>query len=465
MLLCLEAQLSPGSDLGYLLHKHPERVFQKKLSAGQATLFYPEIGAHQATAALWLDIDPIGLVRRKDAQPGPEGYVNDRPYVASSYVSVALREVLASALKGQCPQRPELAEAVLPLRASLSVVAVRGGPELLESLFGPLGYQVEAERLPLDPQFPEWGDSPYYRLAISGQQRLGDLLRHLYVLLPVLDRRKHYWIDHSEVEKLLASGAGWLASHPAQALIVRRYLQDRPSLTRQALERLLNADGPAAPPHEHLEAQLEKPLSLNEQRMERVVALLKASGAQRVVDLGCGEGRVLKRLLTETRIPHLIGVDVASRELEKAERRLKLTRQPDAQSERVQLLQGSALYRDRRLDGAEAVLLIEVIEHLEPFQLDRLARTLLGAQRPPLVLLSTPNREYNAVFGMAPDQLRHSDHRFEWTRAEFADWTAQVGSRFGYTVEHEGIGEAHPDWGPPTQLAILRREVPHARTA
>ena len=241
MLLTITAAMSPGEQLGYLLHKHPDRHFRAELPVGTCHVFFPAISASSATAALWLEVDPVGLVRRKAGRDGPsvEQYVNDRPYVASSLLSVAISRCLGTALNGRCESHPELAEAPLPLRAELSVVASRGGPGLIEDLFAPLGYTITAERLPYDPAWPDWGESPYYRLGLSGHKRLSELLSHLYVLLPVLDRQKHYFFGSDEVEKLLRHGQGWLEGHPAQTRIADWYLGGRPSLLRMALERLL----------------------------------------------------------------------------------------------------------------------------------------------------------------------------------------------------------------------------------
>ena len=460
MLLTIQAELSPGADLGYLLHKHPERHFCAEQPVGRVHVFFPEIGPDSATAALWLEVDPVGLVRRRKEGEGPsiDQYVNDRPYVASSQLSVAISRCLGTALNGKCQDRPDLAQTPLGLKVTVAVIASRGGPAMIERLFAPLGYAVEAERHGLDSEFPDWGESPYYTLRLAAHKPLSELLNHLYVLLPVLDRHKHYWIDKDEVEKLLRRGEGWLAKHPEHELITRLYLQERPSLMRLAFERLLPESPEQAQEAEAAEAELEKPLSLNEQRIRAVVELLAESGVQAVVDLGCGEGRVLKRLLQDTRIPRLIGVDVATRELERAERRLLPEWLAERQRQRLSLIQGSVLYRDSRYKDVDAALLIEVIEHLELFQLERLSKTLFGEQRPPLVVVTTPNREYNVKFSLAAHQLRHSDHRFEWTRQEFHRWAALTAQTYGYVFESRAIGEVDAALGPPTQMAIFSRQ-------
>ncbi|MEU3497779.1 3' terminal RNA ribose 2'-O-methyltransferase Hen1 [Kitasatospora cineracea] len=238
---------NPASDLGFLLHKHPDKVQRFATAHGTAHVFYPEAGEQACTAALLLEIDPTALLRQgrgKGRSGSPDlalaQYVNDRPYAASSLLAVALRTVYRSAMKGECAHRPELPGRALPLRIALPAVPVAGGegPELVERLFAPVGWQVDARPVPLDESFPEWGDSRYVRLELTGTLRLADALQHLYVLLPVLDGSKHYWVAPDEVDKLLAAGQGWLADHPERALIIRRYLSRRWSLTRLATERL-----------------------------------------------------------------------------------------------------------------------------------------------------------------------------------------------------------------------------------
>src|SRR5262245_60858022 len=203
MLLSITTTHRPAGDLGYLLHKHPDRFQSFDMSFGKAHVFYPEVGAECCTACLLLDIDAVGLVRgRNPDQSFLLGqYVNDRPYVASSFLSVALVEVFGSALQGRCKDRPELLSSPIPLEARLDVLSVRGGEGVLRAMFEPLGYEVEAVRYPLDEQFPDWGESPYYSVAVRKTTTLAELLTHLYVLVPVFDARKHYFVGADEMEK------------------------------------------------------------------------------------------------------------------------------------------------------------------------------------------------------------------------------------------------------------------------
>jgi len=464
MLLTITSTYPPATDLGYLLHKNPSRAQSFELSFGHAHVFYPEAKAERCTAALLLDIDPIGLVRNRRG-PGGEGYsleqyVNDRPYVASSFLSVAIAQVFGTALAGKCKDRPELAETAMPLQTKLSVVPCRGGEDILRRLFEPLGHKVSAQRLPLDENFPEWGESAYFTVELESNIRLSELLSHLYVLIPVLDDDKHYWVAEDEVEKLLRHGEGWLAKHPERELIARRYLKHQRSLAREALGRLAEEDIPdpdeAEQTHAAEEAAVEKNISLAELRIGAVVAALKSSGAKRVLDLGCGEGRLLRALLKDKSFTEITGVDVSNRALEIAAQRLHLDQMSSAQKEKIRLLNGSLTYRDKRLEGFDAAAVVEVIEHQDPPRLAAFERVLFEFAKPGTIVVTTPNVEYNVKFETLPaGKLRHKDHRFEWTRAEFQLWAYGIANRFGYIVRFLPVGPEDSSLGAPTQMAVF----------
>ena len=325
-------------------------------------------------------------------------YVNDRPYAASSLLSVAMADVFRSATAGRSNERLALVKEVLPLEATLAAIPCRGGEPVLRRLFEPLGYHVTAAGYALDEQFPAWGASPYFTLRLTARRRVQELLRHLYVLIPVLDDDKHYWVGDDKVEKLLRHGEGWLAGHPDRQFIADRYLKHRRRLVNAAVERLTDGEGAndadasdALP--ERADAVADEALpSLHQQRLDAVYAVLKRSDARRVLDLGCGEGRLLKLLLADASFTEIVGVDVASRSLEVAAERLHLDRLPEMQRHRLTLLQGALTYRDRRLTGYDAAALVEVIEHLDPSRLSAFERVLFPqparrappAPRPPL---------------------------------------------------------------------------------
>jgi len=462
MLVSITSTSPDATDLGYLLHKHPDRVRSVDVGFGQAHVFYPEASSERCTATLVVEVDPVGLSRGNNRQRavGLEPYVNDRPYAASSMLSVAMGRLYGSALRGSCESRPDLVATALDLTIVMPVVPVRGGEDVLRRVFEPLGYGVSCAAVALDEQFPGWGDSRYFSVELSATMCVQSVLEHLYVLLPVLDDRKHYWIGPSEVDKLLRRGGQWLASHPENELIARRYLRFG-GLARDALARL--AEGINDPDHldgelDQAEAKAERPLSLNQQRLDAVADAVVSAGAKRVVDLGCGEGRLVKRLLGESSVSFVLGVDVSIGALERAERRLRLESMTERRRERVHLVQGALSYRDERISGFDAATVVEVIEHLDPYRLDVFAEVVFHHAVPQMVVVTTPNREYNVHFpNLDPASLRHGDHRFEWTRSEFEAWCETVSSQYNYTYEWSPIGHVDDVTGPPTQMAVFRR--------
>ena len=465
MLLTITTTHRPATDLGYLLHKNPARTQSFELSFGRAHVFYPEASDDRCTASLLLDVDPVGLVR---GRRGPEGeggllmqYVNDRPYVASSFLSVAIADVFGSAMAGRSKERPDLAAAAIPLAARLAAVPCREGESFLRRLFEPLGYAVSVAAHALDETMPEWGVSRYYTLTLAAEKRVAELLTHLYVLVPVLDDEKHYWVGDDEVEKLVRHGEGWLASHSERDTITRRYLKHRHSLVRDAIARLVTEEAPdeeddARSTRDAEEGALERTMSLNEQRLGTVLGALRAAGARSIVDLGCGEGRLLELLLADRAFERIVGMDVSWRALETASDRLRLDRLPPKQRERVELIHGSLMYRDQRLAGFDAAAVVEVVEHLDPPRLAAFERVAFEHARPGTVVLTTPNAEYNPRWPSLPaGRFRHRDHRFEWTRDQFQAWATSVADRFGYAVRFAPVGAVDAEVGPPTQMAIF----------
>lgn len=466
MLLTISTDHAPATDLGYLLHKHPDNVRTVSFPFGDAHVFFPEAGEERCTAAVLVEVDPVGLVRRRGKKGNESfslaGYVNDRPYAASSFLSVVVGKVFGTAMSGRCDQRPGLAERPLAFAVEVPVLPVRGGEPVLRSLFEPLGYQVEATAIALDDEFPGWGPSRYWSVRLTGEVRLADLLSHLYVLLPVLDDDKHYWVGDDEARKLLDKGGAWLGTHPARELISRRYLKHRRSLADDVLARLADdASGGQAgadEQHDREEARVEERISLNQQRLDGVVAAVEAAGAARVLDLGCGEGRLVQALLRSPSVAQVTGADVSTRALDRAADRVHLDELPDRQRQRVALVQAGLTYRDSRFEGFDAATLVEVIEHLDETRLAALEQVVFHHAAPPTVIVTTPNAEHNVRFESLPaGRFRHRDHRFEWSRAEFAGWARRVAAAHAYQVRFEPIGPDDAEVGPPTQMAVFTR--------
>jgi len=269
-------------------------------------------------------------------------------------------------------------------------------------------------------------------------------------------------VSPEEVDKLIRAGGDWLAAHPAKELITRRYLSHQRRLTKSALARLAEADD--TEPEELDNAVTDdddtrKPLAV--QRREAILALLRELGAKRVGDFGCGTGVLTKALLAEQHIDKVVAVDVSARALQLAARNLNLDRMPDAQRARLEIFQSALTYRDDRLTGLDAAVLMEVIEHVDPERLPALERAVFGFAAPAAVLVTTPNAEYNPHFAtLAEGAKRHPDHRFEWTRAQFRTWAENAAGKPGYQVRFLPVGPEHPDAGPPTQLAVFTKADP-----
>ncbi len=463
MLLTITMKGTNTQELGYLLHKNPYRAQCFDLSFGKAYVFYTEVTDSRTSAALLLELNPIDLARGKlgSKDGGLFDYVNDRPYVSSSFMSTAINRVFSTAMNGKCIKRQELANSLLELEATVFNLPVRGDKELVKEVFEPLGYNVLVRESILDEQFPEWGESNYIDLTITGKVKLSDLLNHLYVLIPVFDKQKHYYMSEDEIDKLIRHGEGWLSEHPKKNTIIRRYFDMKRSYANRAIARLLEAEAETEetePQKETTEDKepTEKHIPLNTQRMEAVKKAVLESGAQSVLDIGCGECKLTSMLLRETQIKRITAADVSVSVLEKAKQKLNYDRMQPFMKDKLTLIQASLMYKDKRFDGFDAACVIEVIEHMDEGRIPLFEKVLFGCAKPKTVIVTTPNKEYNDNYPTLENgTLRHKDHRFEWTRQQFGIWCQHICQEFGYTVNYINIGENDERVGTPTQGAIF----------
>ena len=460
MLLTITYSGRNTSDLGFLLHKNPYHPQSFELNHGSAYVFYPEISDEKTTVALLLDIDPIDLARGKEnsASEGLFDYVNDRPYVSSSFLSVAIAKVFGTAMSGRADEYQALSDSPLDLQMTVAMLPCRSDPVMLNRVFEPLGYETSYETFDMDENFPGWGKSKYVNLTIKGKVRLRDLLKHIYILVPVFDRQKHYWIGKDETEKLLRNAEDWLIDHPEKAYITSRYLKNMRPLVNMAFARLVSADEETKEPagEEETPEAHEQKLNLNAQRLGSVIAALKSCRARSVIDIGCGEGNLLNLLVRERQFEKIAGTDVSVLALERAVKKLKLDEAGDIMKNRITLFQSSLTYKDTRFAGFDAACVIEVIEHLDIPRLTAFERVLFEYAKPSAVILTTPNREYNVKYeNVGEGGLRHGDHRFEWTREEFHKWAAKTAEKHGYTVRFSEIGEADEALGAATQMGVF----------
>jgi|SRR3989344_1160197 len=470
MILTLSTTHRPATDLGYLVHKHPDRVRSVSLNFGDAHVFFPETREDFCEMALLVDVDPIRLVKDNQFRgAGLDNYINDRPYAASSLLSVAIGQTMRSAMLGDCEDRPELAKQAIPLTVKIPGLQCHQGEDLVRRLFEPLGYMLEIKNPELHPLFPEWGLSPYFSVTISGVVRLSDLLNHLYVLIPVLDNNKHYFVNGDEVEKLIRAGGEWIKLHPMKECIISRYVKYKQSLKDAVMSKLeaKEATEPPAFPDDDLcvdvDSNNDSPESvpctrrdLNSLRIESVVNAVLTSGAKTVLDVGCGEGNLIFRLSCEDQISTICGMDVQAKRLGLVHRKIRPL--PEHQKNKTTLFSGSLLYRDKRTVGFDCVTMVEVIEHIDQTKLDSAMANVFGYMRPSRIVVTTPNFEYNVLFGgMDLGQLRDKDHRFEWTRDQFRDWCASICEKHGYDFAVSGVGDSDDLLGHPTQMAVFTR--------
>ena len=447
MLLTITYTGENACDLGYLLHKNPSRPQTASLSFGKVHVFYPEASADRCTAALLIDINPLDLSRSKPGSISKNlfDYVNDRPYVSSSFMSTAISRVFGTAMSGHCKNKQDLADANLNLSASITMFPCREDTEMLNRVFNPLGYEISWDSFHLDEKFPEWGKGQYVNLKLRGEVRLSDLLKHLYVLIPVFDKQKHYWIGEGEVEKLFTHGEGWLENHPEKHFITRRYFKKIRRFTQLAIERLDHTSD--------VQNGTEEPetIRLNTLRLNAVFSELKESGAKSVIDMGCGEGHLLQLLLADKNFTSIAGVDVSLSALDRTADRFK-------DSERLILFQSSICYRDSRFYDYNAAVAVEVIEHLDRDNVSSFTSVIFGDASFKTVIITTPNAEYNRSYpGMEDGSFRHTDHRFEWTRKKFQTWANSVADQYGYDVLFKNIGVIDEVLGSPTQMGIFTK--------
>ena len=194
--------------------------------------------------------------------------------------------------------------------------------------------------------------------------------------------------------------------------------------------------------------------SLHEERLDRVAALIRGSGAKSVADLGCGSGSLLRRLVQEPVYTRITGLEQSGLSLKHACTMLEEIA-PD--ESRVSLLQGSYMDSGLDLTGFDAAAMVETIEHVNPGRLSEVQRAVFDHYRPDWLVMTTPNAEYNPLYGLRPGEFRDPDHKFEWNRDKFRKWCTTTARQSGYQVRFSGIGEDDEELGPPTQMAVFTR--------
>ncbi|MGG3466792.1 3' terminal RNA ribose 2'-O-methyltransferase Hen1 [Neobacillus pocheonensis] len=436
----------PGAEaVSYLLAKNPNNLYERSEKGLTVRLAYSTFSNDKVQVIIYVKPDPIELVKNSPDIYDITHYINDREFAASSIFVSAIRKALGTALNGK--PREEYAgwvEHSFEMEMAFGPVATDLRDEEIEALFKPIGYQVEIER---GKSFIREKSSARI-ITIKGKQTVQRALRHVSILMPVMDNYKHYYIDEREIEKLDRYGEGWLNSHPLKSMILKRSLRFQNMISQSRFyEKETKNLGDAKPTK----------IRLNELRYEAIVKHVNAlSNKATIVDLGAGEGKLSVLLGFVDGVKEIFSVEPSNKSRLRAMERFEQSKEKRGFLE-PKSITGSLFYLDERLSNKDVIILCEVIEHIDEHRLPKIFETIFKDYRPGVLMVTTPNQEYNIVYEM-DEAMRHGDHRFEWTRAEFKERCEQWSSPFSYQLSFHGIGEEHPFYGHPTQMAIFTRE-------
>ncbi|MBW4084382.1 3' terminal RNA ribose 2'-O-methyltransferase Hen1 [Paenibacillus sp. S150] len=463
--------------LSRLLAKNPDNLYDRMEKEARVRIAFTASSEQEAEAVIYVTPDPVELVKgASSAHNDITQYINDREFVVSSLFCTYIRSALGTALNGKTK------EAYLPwvnrklaLELTFGPVASNLPDHALEDLFIPLGYEVVLERGDAAYAFELKSRSSVRYIKLKGIQTLQTALRQLFVLIPALDDYKHYYISDDEVDKIRRYGDGWLENHPQRALILKRTLrfagaikhyEDQMAGDGQQAENGASGEAPgiAEPFAAPAEASAgtgaaEAPKArLNDLRYAAIADTVERLAARRsIVDFGSGGGKLSARLSSVPGVQEIKAVEPsAAAQLRAMDRFAKLEGRPGAIV--PEPVTGSLFYYDEALRGKDVMILCEVIEHIDERRLNRVMETIFHEYAPGTLIITTPNKEYNALYQMEHEKLRHRDHRFEWDREAFGAWCSCWTSAYNYSVRLSGIGEFAQEYGYPTQMAIFTKE-------
>lgn len=457
MQLAIKATGEGAKMLSFLLSKNPQNLYDRMEKGYRVRLTYTVFSDSEVEALIFVTPDPVELVKNSPDTYEITQYINDREFVVSSIFCSNTRSALGTALNGR-PKEEYLdwAKHAFQLTIGFGPVATDLPDAAIKNLFEPLGYQTEIERGRADYNFQFKERSSARFINLQSKVTLQNALQHLFVLIPVLDDYRHYFIDEREIEKLERYGEGWLADHPLKELIIKRTLRFRELIDQMVLNshqtELINE---AVTPEPNISSQ--PVVRLNKLRYQRLVKIIEDLAAREsIVDFGAGEGKLSVRLGFIPGVKEILAVEPTEKEQLRALKRFSEASRKDDFIAPTPVW-GSLFYYDEQLCGKDVMILSEVIEHIDESRLPRVMDTILGSYKPQVLLITTPNAEYNPVYQME-EGIRHKDHRFEWSRAEFAEWTYCLARNYAYEVQIDGIGEEAEGYGHPSQLAILTRQ-------
>ena len=446
MQLTIQATGDNAKVMSHLLSKNPANLYERNQKGHLVRFFYSKFTDQEVEATIFVTPDPIELVQSNSNSYDITHYINDREFAVSSIFCSLIRSALGTALNGQPKEQyMEWVDHPFSLQFEFGPVVSTLTDQQLAELFEPLGFALAITRQEIDYSIRMKDESSARYLTLRGTKTLHESLRQLFVLIPVLDNYKHYYIDEKEIEKLERYGEGWLENHPLRDFIYRK------SLRFKELYSQVESQKPAGEP----EVQVKK-ARLNELRYEKIAETVSQLKPESVVDFGSGEGKLSERLGLIAGVREILAVEPSQSAAVKAAARFHKA-QENEHFTMPKTLWGSLFYFDERLQGKDAIILCEVIEHIDEDRLPKAMDTILHAYRPGALIITTPNREYNDVYEME-ERFRHTDHRFEWTRAEFQQWCLERNNQEFYGLQFEGIGEEHDLQGHPTQMCIFTRK-------
>ena len=447
MQLTIKATGENVKVISHLLAKNPNNIYERKNKGHFIRLFYSTFTETELDVTIFVTPDPLALIKHTSNAYDIVHYINDREFAVSSIFTSLIRSALGTALNGQPKEEyAKWVDTPFMFQFSFGPVVSSLSDAEIQGLFEPLGYQVDIEYGETDYSFQLKAKSTARFLTISGAVTLQKALQQLFVLIPVMDNYKHYFIDESEVEKIQRYGEGWLDTHPEREFIIRKALRFKEiySLMKENTEI-------------EEEEKIPKSPRLNELRYDKIIETINDLPTKKsVVDFGSGEGKLAACLGFVVGVQEILAVEPSERETLKAVKRFEKIRSKEEFVEPTTMW-GSLFYYDERLENKDVIILCEVIEHIDEERLGKAMHLIVNNYKPQALIITTPNQEYNAVYDMT-DAKRHLDHRFEWTREEFEKSCEDWNHLGNYNLEFEGIGEAHEVYGHPTQMCKFVRK-------
>ncbi len=441
MQITFAARGDHASRLSYFFGKHPDHPYRKETAYGHIEFKFLEYTDNLVRGYISFHVDGLTMVKDSEYR-GLEQYISDREFSLSTIFLTHVRQSIGHVLSRDY----ENINTLYDFTVELGPISTLLPDQTIRELFEPIGYEVAVQNVQASYDF-EIDSGKVIGLRLTKVTDIVSLFRQIYVLLPVMDNYKHYAISNDEAEKLLRYGEGWLDNHPYQQFIIERYVRYKASLIQTVKNQLLR---------DEVTEEQEKKIRLGELRYQEFAHRIELLGIRDVVDMGAGEGRLLKLLVQMPSLEQITACEPTESGLTVMRKRVEQWKMNSEVQVEPTIIQSSLFYKDERIINRECIVLCEVIEHIDRGRIDGVMNTLLSYSRPKYLILSTPNVEYNEVYNM-DRTLRHTDHRFEMTREEFRQFISVHSREQGYLCEFTGVGDEHPNYGQPTQMTILRR--------